>query len=94
MPNRPSSLRDLRRSRRHSQRNRLVREQLSYLLRQSRQRIAKGDAAARTAVVAVTRALDRAVRAGVVKAGTAARYKSRLMRRINRLGPSTSSAQR
>lgn len=87
MPTRPSGFRDLRASRRRAVRNLLIRERLQYLVRRSRQALAKTDAAAaKTAAGAVISALDRAVRAGVVKAGYAARHKSRLMLRLNKMG--------
>ncbi|MDD5110289.1 MAG: 30S ribosomal protein S20 [Patescibacteria group bacterium] len=87
MPTRPSGFRDLRASRRRAVRNLLARERLAYLVRRSRQALAKKDAAAaKTAVMAVVSALDRSVRSGLVKAGYAARHKSRLMLRLNKMG--------
>lgn len=92
MPTRPSSWRDLRRSRARAERNRQVKLQLSYLIRRSRKLLAQAEPAAATpAVVASIRALDRAVRAGVITAQHAARYKSRLQRRLSRLGHPTPS---
>lgn len=87
MPTRSAGFRDLRVSRRRAVRNLRIREQLRFLMRSSRQALAKGEAAAvKTAVGAAVSALDRAVRSGVVKAGFAARHKSRLMLSFNKLG--------
>lgn len=87
MPIKLSSLRDLRSSRKRAAKNLRLRENLRYLIRQCRQELVKKDAAAaKQAVAAVIAALDRAVRARVVKAGFAARHKSRFMRRLNQIG--------
>lgn len=43
--------------------------------------------AGQEAVLQATRQLDRAVSKGVLHRNTAARYKSRLMQRLNRLSP-------
>lgn len=85
MPIKQSAIRDLRLSRKRSAVNRQVREHLRFLLRRCRQQFAAGEvAAAKAAVAAAVSAFDRAARAGVVKAGHAARHKSRLMLRINK----------
>jgi len=87
MPIKLSSLRDLRSSRKRAAKNLRIRENLRYLIRQCRQEFVKKDAAAaKKAVQAVVSALDRAVRSRVVKAGYAARHKSRFMRHFNQLG--------
>ena len=87
MPNTASSIRDLRLSRKRAAANRQARQNLQYLIHQCKRLVAKRDAAAPTAVAAVVKALDRAVRAGVVKAGTAARRKSRFQRQLKGLLP-------
>lgn len=87
MPIKLSSLRDLRSSRKRAAKNLRIRENLRYLIRQCRQEMVKKDvAAAKKAVQTVISALDRAVRARVVKAGYAARHKSRIMQRLNQIG--------
>ena len=87
MPNKPSAVQDLRLSLKHAARNFRIRENLRFLVRRCRRQFAGGDVAAvKPAVAAAVAAFDRAVRAGVVKAGNAARHKSRLMRRLNTLG--------
>lgn len=87
MPIKHSAFRDLRVSRKRSERNLRVKENLRYLFRRGKQLMAGKDAAgAKAAVAAVVSALDRAVRAKVVKAGYAARHKSRLMLQLNKMG--------
>ncbi len=86
MPIKTSSIRDLRLSRKRAAANRRVREHLQYLIHRYRKLLVKRDVtAAPAAAAAVIKALDRAVRAGVVKAGTAARRTSRFQRQLNRL---------
>ncbi|MDO8559907.1 MAG: 30S ribosomal protein S20 [bacterium] len=87
MPIKHSAVRDLRVSHKRASANLKVRENLRFLLRRCRQQFAAKDAAKATAAVAAAvSAFDRAARAGIVKAGHAARHKSRLMLRLNRLG--------
>ena len=87
MPIKQSAIRDLRLSRKHAAANLKVREHLRFLLRRCRQQCTAGDVAkAKAAVAVAVSAFDRAARAGVVKAGHAARHKSRLMLRVNKLG--------
>lgn len=87
MPIKQSAFRDLRVSRKRAERNLRVKENLRYLTRRGKQlMVGKDAAAAKAAVTAVISALDRAVRAKVVKAGYAARHKSRLMLQFNKMG--------
>jgi small subunit ribosomal protein S20 len=70
----------------HNERNRKNISQLKTQVRKMRSVIAKGDAAEATTTLAETvSAIDRAAKKGVVHDNAAARYKSRLTRRVNAL---------
>jgi small subunit ribosomal protein S20 len=70
----------------HNERNRKNISQLKTQVRKMRSVIAKGDAAeAATTLAETVSAIDRAAKKGVVHDNAAARYKSRLTRRVNAL---------
>jgi small subunit ribosomal protein S20 len=86
MPIIKSSMKDLRRTESRSARNRVALGKLRSNLKRSRSAIAAGDAAA--AAKALAEALpiiDRAPGKGILHKNAAARHKSRLMRRLNKL---------
>lgn len=66
--------------------NKSVRKQTRTVVRKARESVASGDPAkAQNATVAAVSTLDRAVSKGVVHKNTAARLKSRLVRRMQGL---------
>jgi small subunit ribosomal protein S20 len=74
-----SSEKDIRRSEKRRQRNMEVRSAVRTYIRRFREAAATGDEEKKLSSFKVAQAaIDKAVNKGVLKAGTAARYKSRL----------------
>jgi small subunit ribosomal protein S20 len=81
-----SALKQMRQGLKHKERNRKNVSQLKTQVRKLRTALAKGDAAEAKASLAETvSAIDKAAKKGVVHDNAAARYKSRLTRRVNAL---------
>lgn len=81
--NHKSALKRVRSSERKRQRNRLVRSRVRTEVKKARQSIEAGSVAeAREATLEAVRQLDKAVSKGVMHANSAARRKSRLMKRL------------
>jgi small subunit ribosomal protein S20 len=92
MPIIKSSTKDLRRTERRTARNRAALGKLRSNLKRARTAIVAGDPAA--AAKAMTEALpviDRAPGKGILHKNAAARHKSRLMRRLNKLAAPAAS---
>ena len=86
MPIIKSSMKDLRRTEIRTARNRVALGKLRSNLKRSRTAIAAGDAdAAAKALAEVLPIIDRAPGKGILHKNAAARHKSRLMRRLNKL---------
>jgi len=86
MPIITSSIKDLRRTARRTERNRAAKGKLRSSLKQVRTAIANAQADAATlALRQAAPVVDRAVSKGILHKNTAARHKSRLMRQMNRL---------
>jgi small subunit ribosomal protein S20 len=76
----------MRQGQKHRERNRKNVSQLKTQVRKLRAAIAKGDAAeAKENLAETVSAIDKAAKKGVVHDNAAARYKSRLTRRVNAL---------
>lgn len=92
MPIITSSVKDLRRTARRTERNRSAKGKLRSVLKRVRT-AADGNQreAAVQAMTAAAPAIDRAVSKGILHKNAAARQKSRLMRQINRLGKPAAS---
>jgi small subunit ribosomal protein S20 len=81
-----SALKQMRQSLKRRDRNRKNVSQLKTQVKKLRAVIAKGEAAGSQEALAVTvGAIDRAAKKGVIHDNAAARYKSRLTRRVNAL---------
>jgi len=81
-----SALKQMRQGEKHNERNRKNVSQLKTQVRKLRSLIAKGDAKEAAASLAETvSAIDKAAKKGIVHDNAAARYKSRLTRRVNAL---------
>ena len=81
-----SALRQMRQSLRHRARNKKNLAQLKTQVKKLRAAIAQGDAeAARALLPETVGQIDKAARKGVVHDNAAARYKSRLSRKVNAL---------
>ena len=86
MAHHASALKQMRQSLKHRARNRRNLAQLKTQVKKLRAALAKGDAVAAKALLPATVSeIDRAAKKGVVHDNAAARYKSRLSRRISAL---------
>ena len=87
MADHKSALKRIRSSERKRVRNRIVRSRTRTFIKKARLATEGADAdAAREATQAAIRELDKAVTKGVLHKNTAARTKSRLMKKLNALG--------
>jgi small subunit ribosomal protein S20 len=92
MPIITSSIKDLRRTARRTERNRAAKGKLRSSLKQVRSAIANNQAQPAGQVMAQAMpVVDRAVNKKILHKNTAARLKSRLMRQIHRLAKSATS---
>ncbi len=86
MPIIKSSMKDLRRTEARAAQNRVALGKLRSNLKRSRTAISAGDAdAAAKALAEALPVIDRAPGKGILHKNAAARHKSRLMRRLNKL---------
>ncbi len=86
MPIIKSSMKDLRRTARRTQVNRVAKGNLRSTLKSVRVALDGNQAgAAKEALVQAVPVIDRAVTKGILSRNAAARHKSRLMRRLNQL---------
>ncbi len=91
MPNTRSALRAMRKAERRRWRNQAHRSRMRTFLKRAHQALekaAKGLVSleeAQRAVYEACRIIDKTANKGVIKKGAAARYKSRLMRKLNAL---------
>ena len=86
MAHHASALKQMRQGQKHQARNRKNVSQLKTQVRKLRAAIAKGDATeAKETLSQTVSAIDKAAKKGVVHDNAAARYKSRLTRRVNAL---------
>ena len=86
MANTISSLKRMRQTRRKTTVNRLRKSRLRHQIRSMRRLIEEKNAkGAQAAVPATFSLIDRAAKWGVIKKNTAARYKSRITRRVQAL---------
>ena len=83
MAHHASALKQMRQSLKHRARNRKNLSQVRTQIKKLREALAKGDAdAARTLLPETVGAIDKAAKKGVVHDNAAARYKSRLSRKL------------
>jgi len=92
MPIIKSSIKDLRRTERRTARNRAAQGKLRSSLKRARIAVAAGQAeGAQRAVAEAVPVIDRAIGKGILHKNAAARHKSRLMRRVAKLGTPAAS---
>jgi small subunit ribosomal protein S20 len=92
MPIITSSVKDLRRTARRTERNRAAKGKLRSSLKRVRVAVAQNQTqAAGQEMAAATPIIDRAVSKGILHKNAAARHKSRLMRQLNRLAKTVAS---
>ena len=89
MAHHSSALKQMRQSLKHRARNRKNLSQVKTQVKKLRAAIAKGDAeAAKKTLSETVGEIDRAAKKGVIHDNAAARYKSRLSRKVNALAGS------
>lgn len=85
MPNKKSAQKELRKSIKRNVANKKQKETVKKLVKTNLKAIAVKDASIKEALPKTFQALDKAAKNGVIKKGTAARKKSRLMKKVNAL---------
>ena len=86
MPIKKAAMKALRQTRKRTERNQKVKESITYLRRSVRKSLESNDAKGAGQLAKDTaKALDKAVQNKVIKKNTAARIKSRLMKKVNAL---------
>ena len=86
MANTVSALKRVRMTKRKTVVNRLRKTRLRHQVREMRRAIAKKDAKAAESILPATFSLiDRSAKWGIIKDNTAARYKSRIVKRVKAL---------
>ncbi len=86
MPIKKSAMKALRQSKKRAERNKVVKDTITYLRRMTRKAIEAGDVKKAEALAKdVIKSVDKAVQNGVMKKNTAARVKSRLAAKMKTL---------
>lgn len=84
MPNLKAAIKDLRKTKKRTERNQLIREELHSLRRFFRKAIeAKDVSKAKELANTLTKKFDKAAQKNIIKKNTSARYKSRMMQKVN-----------
>ena len=84
MANLKAAKKDLRQTKKRTERNNIIRDKIRDYMRQSRKAAEKKDVAKTEEYVNLAiKALDKALKTGLFKKNTVARRKSKLMRRLN-----------
>ena len=87
MPNKPAAKKALRQSEKKMVRNLNVKNNIRFLLRKTKKHIKLNEPAETTQTVAqAIKAIDKAAQKGILKKNTAARKKSRIMKRLAMTG--------
>lgn len=84
MPIKKSAMKELKKAKKRALRNRPVLDNLKTLIKKSRREIETGGDKTADLVKQTVKALDKAAQHGIIKKNTAARKKSRLMKRLNK----------
>ena len=86
MPNKKASIKDLRQNKRRAERNKIVKTKLRDLSRHFRIAIDNKDKSKAEEIIKnIIKAVDKSVQKNIMKKNTAARKKSRMMKKINEL---------
>jgi small subunit ribosomal protein S20 len=86
MPNKKSAMKALKQDKKKALRNFKVKKNVKDLVRDSKKLIESKDGGATEKVKAAIKSIDKAVQNKVLKKNTGARKKSRLMKRLNKVG--------
>lgn len=85
MPNKKSAAKELRKAVKRNAANKRVSDKLKNAVKSSLKLIKAGDKKIKEDYTKTIKAIDKAAKKGVIKKNTAARKKSRLMKKINAL---------
>ena len=92
MPVTKSAKKAMRQSERKAVRGKSLRSRAKTMVTKAEGQVAAGDAeAARAAMVSAVKALDKAAAKGKIHANNAARRKSRLMKKVSKVGKTSAS---
>jgi small subunit ribosomal protein S20 len=83
MPNKKSAEKELRKAVKRNAANKKVANKMKTLIKDSQKQIQAKDKKAKEDFAKTMKAIDKAAKKGVIKKNTAARKKSRLMKKIN-----------
>jgi small subunit ribosomal protein S20 len=93
MPNTRSAMRQLRKSLKRRERNKMHKSRMRTFIKYAREALSSGDVEKAIEMVRIAcRIIDKTASKGVIKPNTAARYKSRLMQKLNQLMASAQSS--
>lgn len=86
MPNKKAAIKALRQSKKRTLRNSLVKRNIKEIIKKGQKSVANGTIAKEAGTISkeLQKAVDKAVRAGILKANTANRKKSRFAKMIKR----------
>ncbi len=85
MPNKKSAEKELRKNVKRNAANKQVSNKLKNLTKTNLKQIAAGDKKVKESFTQTIKAIDKAAKKGIIKKNTAARKKSRLMKKVNTL---------
>lgn len=85
MPNKKSAAKELRKAVKRNISNKKISTKLKSLVKASLKQVKAGDKNVKTDYTKTIQAIDKAAKKGVIKKNTAARSKSRLMLKINKI---------
>ena len=86
MPNKKSAQKELRKGKKRAVKNLTLKNNLKTLSKKSHKALTENQADAATFITATMKALDKAAGKKIIKKNTAARKKSRLQKKLNKLG--------
>ena len=85
MPNKKSAEKELRKNVKRNAANKQVSNKLKNLTKTNLKQIASGDKKVKESFTQTIKTIDKAAKKGIIKKNTAARKKSRLMKKVNTL---------
>jgi len=85
MPNKKSAAKELRKTIKRNATNKKIADKVKNLIKGGLKQIKAGDHKIKEEYIKTIKAIDKAAKKGVIKKNTAARKKSRLMKKINAL---------
>lgn len=85
MPNKKSAAKELRKAVKRNVANKKVAGKMKRLIKVNTKQIKAGDQNVKNDYLATVQAIDKAAKKGLIKKNNAARKKSRLMKKINKL---------